>query len=363
MYERRKKNMKTKSLSFRNPSVILLIVMILSTGMLSAQAYKELHPPKENGIWIQPSEEGPAQPVWGFANGIQIGLAPMPGPRGLLRIYTPYLGHKDGTMINFIAVEPIPKGSVFRGLSELEMSSLDSVRGKRMWSSDTPTAVTSRDERYPAKGVITKENGFESLSFYVFVEPFDNGTKVFLRVRFYENKPYEVELSTFVYEGAPEPEYCILTATMGNYARLRNLYLGKEVINSGVIWPDYRESAFTEHESFAVSRMIRDREKRPYFIAAPDEKHPQKADYDASTVNHWKYYGKKATQYWYVPGDESGLEGLVNGRYAYWASTSPIPGGIAYENFELKQGFRNGQTFVFGVTPLNPKKFIHYLQK
>jgi hypothetical protein len=47
---------------------------------------------------------------------------------------------------------------------------------------------------------------------------------------------------------------------------------------------------------------------------------------------------------------------VVNGRYTYWRSKQPVPGGIAFENFELKQRFREGQTFVFGITRRTPRE-------
>jgi len=43
-----------------------------------------------------------------------------------------------------------------------------------------------------------------------------------------------------------------------------------------------------------------------------------------------------------------------NGRFFYWASNSPIPGGIAYENFELVQPYADGTEVWFGVTPETP---------
>ena len=73
-----------------------------------------------------------AEPTWGHAYGLRIGLAHADrGPRGLLRVYTPYLDQPAGRVINFIAVEPTPRGREQRGLSELERSTLDGVRGKR----------------------------------------------------------------------------------------------------------------------------------------------------------------------------------------------------------------------------------------
>lgn len=52
---------------------------------------------------------------WGFANGIRIGIAPLGGPRGLIRIYTPYLEHDEFVVTNFIAFEPIDKAKIIGG--------------------------------------------------------------------------------------------------------------------------------------------------------------------------------------------------------------------------------------------------------
>jgi hypothetical protein len=47
------------------------------------------------------------------------------------------------------------------------------------------------------------------------------------------------------------------------------------------------------------------------------------------------------------------LRVLVNGRAAYWASESPIPGGVAYENFEIIEPFAEGREAVFWIEPLD----------
>ena len=72
-------------------------------------APETLATPEKNGIWLQPAQNTKAQPIWGFANGIRIGIAPLGGPRGLIRIYTPYLEHDEFVVTNFIAFEPIDK--------------------------------------------------------------------------------------------------------------------------------------------------------------------------------------------------------------------------------------------------------------
>lgn len=322
----------------------------------------ELAPVEKNGIWIQPAQGKPARPVWGHVNGIRVGIAPMPGPRGLLRIYTPYLGHEEGKMINFIAFEPVPEGEKRRGFSELEMSRLDQVRGKRFWSANGPDCKEPLPEILPASGIVEQVNGTECLTVYIFSERFNNGARVFSRMRFFENRPYEVELTTNVCADSGGLDKFILTATMGNFARLRTLYLAEGTKSSQDLWPEYRDIHFAPHDFTPVDEMIRDASGGAYFIASPDEKKPQHADYAADTNEHWKYYGGRATQYWYCPDPDPGLTGLVNGRYTYWASQSPIPGGISFENVELNAPFKQGERYIFGVSPVSPAKFIRKIK-
>ncbi len=315
------------------------------------------------GLWIRPNGASDSRPKWGFADGIQVGIAPTGGPRGLLRIYTPYLGQPDDYVMNFIAVEPIPhNGKDIRGLSELEKSQIDGRQGKIFWSSDDDI-LDDADKAVPARGVISTVDGEQQLTVYIFTEKFLNGTEPYLRLKFQESRPYEFEISTFTREnGNPEPDYCIVTATMGNKARLRNLYLKDGTLHSGSIWPNYRLDGFAEHYHIPAERMISGSDGAVWFIAAPDEEDPASTPLAKGTSPGWKYYGATATQYWKKPLPESRTEGLVNGRFAYWASRAPIPGGIAYENFEIKSPFRQGDTFIFGISPLSPERFIESIR-
>src|SRR5690606_4823394 len=110
------------------------------------------------------------------------------------------------------------------------------------------------------------------------------------RLRFYEDRPYEVEIAKYASEGSDELENFIVTATMGNYARLRKLYLKNETQSSTKIWPNYVGDAFTAHAHFPVQDFIDNQKGEVYFVAAPDEKQPQKASYGQDTNHHWKYY-------------------------------------------------------------------------
>lgn len=341
----------------------LACILLFYAHIAWAQSWKKLAPPVEGKKWVQAAQGEPAQPVWGHKNGLRIGLSPLPGPRGLIRIYTPYLGHKSERVMNFLAMEPIVAGSETRGLSELEMSALDKKRGKRFWSSNDSLQTNPLNELFPASGVIESIEGREMLTVFVFCEAFESGAKTYVRLRFYEDRPHEVEIKTYSQVDSRQLDNFIVTATMGNFARLRTLYLKNKTIASEQLWPNYQGDAFTPHAHFSSREWIRDKKGNYYFIAAPNEANPSQATYVAGTAEHWKYYGRKGVQYWMVNKNETGFEGLVNGRYTYWASKAPIPGGISFENFEIKAIFKQGLTMVFGVSPLSSNAFMNRIKE
>jgi hypothetical protein len=91
-----------------------------------------------------------------------------------------------------------------------------------------------------------------------------------------------------------------------------------------------------------------------------DEAHPETVQ-PFGRPHFWDYRGRSVTQYWRVPPDDvrADLVCAVNVRFRYWRSRRAIPGGVAFENIELRQAFRDGQTFVFGITPAPPRKLLH----
>jgi hypothetical protein len=56
-------------------------------------------------------------------------------------------------------------------------------------------------------------------------------------------------------------------------------------------------------------------------------------------------------QTWRVEDPDPALVAQVNGRYTYWMSGHPIPGGIAFENFEIVEPFRPDRELIFQVEP------------
>lgn len=312
----------------------------------------EMTGPEAAGGWLRPSPAFPAEPRWGHVDGIQVGLHPLRGPRGLLRVYAPYLGHPRDRLVNFIAIEPIVAGGDERGFSELEPSSLDDARGKRFWSADTPTDATPRLSMEPARGVVEEIDGVETLTVFVLVERFDSGADVYVRLRFRADRPHELSVVGYRRDNSAPLDYCVLTATMGNFSRLRRLQLADRVVTPAELWPDFDGPAFTEHGRFPLADFSRNAAGDAIVSATPDELEPHNAVYADGTAEHWKYFGERAVQTWRVETPHPELEVLVNGRFAYWNSESPIPGGTSYENFELVEPFAQGREFFFSVEPL-----------
>lgn len=313
----------------------------------------DLHEPEIADGWVRPSASFPAEPRWGHPDGIQVGLDPRSLPRGLLRVYTPYLGHSRTTLLNFIAIEPIPAGQTERGFSELEPSALDGVRGKRFWGADDPGDATPRPDDEPARGVVSTVEGVERLTVFILVERFDNGADVYVRLSFRADQPHAFTLATFRRESSVDLDYCVLTATMGNFPRLRELHLAGRTVTPAELWPGFAGTEFTEHARFPLAQLQRTATGDATVSATPDELEPHAAVYAPDTHEHWKYTGARGVQTWTVADPAEGLEAVVNARSNYWASASPIPGGPSFENFELMEPFRQGREFRFGVEPMD----------
>lgn len=310
--------------------------------------------PVEDGPFLRPAEGVAAEPVWGIKGGIAVGLWPTPGPRGLVRVYAPYLGRPPRSTLNYVAVEPVVKGA--RGLSELERSQRDGVAGKAMWTSDTlADASTPSGPSRPARGVVSTDGGVRTLSVFIGVEPFENGARPLVEVRLREDRPREVGFRVHAAPGGQAMRSCILTATMGNYARLRRLWLREGPKRVDEVYRPFRPvfMGFAEHRQWGPDDLLVV-EGEALVAATTDEADPAGARHGPDVGRGWRYTGRPATQYWRTPM-RPGLVARVNARATYWASRAAIPGGPAYENIELEAPFEAGQEFRFGVTEQSPR--------
>lgn len=295
------------------------------------------------------------QPIWGLRGGLLWAVPPggfraASGPRGLIRVGYPIATNGGYRLINFIAVEPVVRGQ--RGFSELEISSLDDARGKRIW----PVAETGVAQSVLVPGRLSQPApGVEQLEVALRFEPFENGARVRLGVSQRSDAPDEIRLAVRTDTGSAPLEYCILTATMGNLARTRLLWLKDEVVSSLRLYPDYRGTGFTPHRFYTLDRLARTPAGDVLAAITTDEDDPARV-YPFPGRKLWHYDGARVTQYWKKPrgAARDDLHLAVNARHTYWQSRRPIPGGVAFENFELRERFHEGQAFIFGITRKTP---------
>lgn len=343
---------------------LALIALCAAPVQTRAQNVKQTGPDTKTAgpEWIRPSKpDGPL--IWGRKDGIVFGIPSpggLPGPRGLIRVgvISSQTGKPD--LLNFIAIEPVVPGAGSRfsrmAFSELEPSRLDpGKRGKRLWT-DLGRDPSSDAYRGELRQVWGGAHPIERLSVQIDVERYSaNGAHVYLVVSIDSDHPYELRLAVYRYNDSPPIEDLTLTATMGNYERLRLLWLKDRVVDSRKLYSGYSGDAFVEHENYPLDDMLRDGDGDAIVFCTTNEAAPWRVPDTAK--EHWRYrLHRTFTQYWKVmaPDIQPDLRVRVNGRRVYWASHDPVPGGIAFENFEVRQRYKPGQVFIFGLTRKQP---------
>lgn len=330
--------------------------------------------------WIRPANaQSPA--IWGIENGIVFGLWPASmdgskassdgGPRGLIRV-----GYAFKGMIyhlNYIAVEPVVNGKM--EFSEISPSRVDAKWGKFMWAGDEPQPGRFRPGAI-TRGLVTHPDpakpATEELSLYVFMEQFMNGAQPYLKLSIRSDRPEELCLEIFNESSSAPMERCALTATMGNYSRLRLLYLKNRVVHAGELYKGFDDIDFIEKEAYPLAELHRQKNGDIIVAAATDESFaslsawPQQAAY----LDRWRWRYQpffKVTQYWRKEGGQAdaSLHARVNGRARYWGGGSrnkadyiAIPGGPSFENFELREKYYAGQKFYYGITREEAEKVM-----
>jgi hypothetical protein len=354
--------------------VAVLLTILFHTNKLQAQATDKL--------WIRPAHSKSA-PVWGIKNGIVFSIWPSPiegtneentgGPRGLIR-----LGYENkGTVyhINYLAVEPVVDGKM--EFSEISPSQLDNRWGKLMWAGNNenqtdyfPGAKTRGNISHPD----SKHPEVEELSVYIFMERFINGAHPYLKLSIRSDRPEELGIEIFNHKESAQMQRCAITATMGNYSRLRNLYLKDRIVNSKKLYKGFDGIDFVEKQSYPAQQMLRDNNGDLIAIAEPDENFASLTSWPKAYLDrsNWRYRPNvKFIQYWRKESAkyDPSLSIRVNGRAKYWsgASKNPndyinIPGGPAFENFELRENYYPGEQFYFGITTKTPQQIVRSLE-
>lgn len=331
-----------------------------------------------NASWIRPADEK-SPGIWGIRNGIVAGIWPAAiepgkkgsdgGPRGLLRIGYEFMGMIYH--INYIAIEPVVKGKM--EFSEISPSEVDGKWGKFMWAGDTvrtghftPAAGT--------RGVLQEldDPTDETLSWYVFMEKFSNGAHPYLRLSIRRSRPEELVIEVFHHADSAPMERCGITATMGNYGRLRQLYLKDKVIDARELYAGYQDIDFIEKAPYPAEVLARTRQGGFVAMATAGETFAELASWPQEPAYlarwNWRYRPfYMLTQYWRKDdaGRQASLQVRVNGRAKYWSGGSRnaadyinIPGGPSFENFELRESYAPGQKVYFGLSRKTPAQLL-----
>lgn len=144
---------------------------------------------------------------------------------------------------------------------------------------------------------------------------------------------------------------------MGNYERLRLLWLNDRVVDSREFFADDDGDAFVEKYNYPLPEMLRSGDGDAIVFCTSNKHDPGKTE--GNSTAHWVNSPPKLTQYWRVLGYDvdPDLCVRVNARRNYWASKAPVLGGIAFENFELRERCVPGQTFIYGMIEQEPWDF------
>jgi|GEM_PF-203169 len=322
-----------------------------------AAALALLIAPATLGDLIVPADAN-APLIFGVRGGIHLALPPAAldarpegGPRGLVRVGLEI----DGSLhlVNYIAIEPVVDGQ--RGLSELERSS-DGRPGKLLTVRRPLDAPAPNERAAPCAWIIESTPQGKSVRFVIDCEPFANGAHAFVEVALFEKEPLAVRFRTFTAPDSAVMRELVLTATMGNQSRCRDLWLADGVVNSRELYAGYRGDGFVERDNYELGRLQRSHGGSVVVAISPDEIDPRETLPFANGA--WRCTVPWLAQYWRLPRSfvVPGLRCRVNGRSAYWAGKTPIPCGASFENFELIAPFRNGGESWFGFTMDDPRR-------
>lgn len=269
---------------------------------------------------------------WGVQGGIHVALDPVSvdedpcgDPPGLLRVGMPVREGGAYELMNYIAVEPTVNGK----LDQSELLKLP-------FTAEAPVRTTV--------------DNVAAMEVTVRPAPFPNGAHVRLVMQFREDRPGEVRFKIHQEEGSAPIQRCLLTATMGNRARVREVHLARGVITSHQVFGSYRGPDFAPTEDIHPASELQKTEAGDWIVRFTGDE-PDPAATVPFGLPNWHYRGARVMQYWKKPANTPAvnLELRTNARFMYWMTDVQIPGGISFENIDLRDDFVDGEEFVYGV--------------
>jgi hypothetical protein len=299
---------------------------------------------------------------YGFEDGISIGVWPNAGPRGLIRLYAPHVGLAPLRVMNYVAIEPVVRG--VRALPELEKSLLDGQTGTHLVVLAQRPSIwrgSVVDWEAAPEHLVKVSEAAKPFSVWIVSERMRNGAQALLRAEFDPQQPYELRLTTYACPDSAPMQRCILTATMGNYQRLRRLRFKHGVVPISRVYEahDALDSwGFYAAKTWPAADLPQ--HDGAWVFAAQGDGVPLNPEAEARVPPAWRYTGQAAEQYWRVSTQApwaAGVVARVNARRSFWPDRTGqerlIPGGASFENIELDAPFVDGQSWVYGIRRLS----------
>ncbi len=335
-----------------------IVLMILVMFLLLVIFIRVLHPfnPNQNGNnsgqnnqtgvtpvlsngWILP-ELNKDNYVWGLADGIAFGVQKDSKP--------PQMDNAPGGtwapgLIYVMFTDKKGKTYFFNYLAF-------SIIGKNGFDQSEPEKVVFTPVSTKVEGniltVVFETSNFEN-----------NQIPLNVALKIDKNKPKEIEISTSnPLQDSRPVNYVHVSAAAGSLGRIRNLYLGDEVVNSKDLYAGEQPGSgcFYAIKLFDLNKLKTD-SSGVIVYAGNDE---------PGWVGEWgsaiaPYYNKpKFYQYWrkYSGSYNPDLMFTVNGRDRYFTGFAnqcggeEIRGGVTYENFDMLEKYYDDQRFWFGYS-------------
>ena len=303
------------------------------------------HPNLRNDYFVNhfvaPDPNDPqALPIWGHKDGVQIGLAPTGGPQGLIRIYAPHLGNAHPRVINFVSIEPTVRGQSGRDQSELQESrDRPGERGLSFWASETVESGP-RPVKIPA-GIYDAKN--RVLRVFIHTETFANGAKPIVECVFDAKQSRQVHFILHSAQDSAHMQWCTLSATMGNYSLLNRIGLrAGQFKTAQELWKNTQPEAngFMPWKEWGASFLNKTPYRMYYATLTSTFDDPANAEYEADVPPEWRYHGPRSKITWIAEPSANPIV-AVNGRETFYGTDTRIPGGVSFENFEMRIRFRN----------------------
>ncbi len=366
-------------------SAVLVLVVIISFMICGCAPYNaggQITTGSDKSPWICPEPDS-ENPIWGVKDGIAFGVQKNGRPPlmdnapqgtwapGLLYIMwtdddgrTHFFNYIGFTLLSSRGFEQSePSRTKFFADNIGYIDKLNTVRSQYGESSREYRDHVNLDSTPPVElsEAATIVGNVMTVVFRL-SEFQKNDTSVYVIVKINKSRPREIEISSQNMFPQTRPlKYLHVSATAGSLARLRNLWLKNEIVNSKELFEGMKPGpmCFYELKFFGLQRLPLDSQRGITVYADNDETGEWVGEFGSQTA---PFYGRpKFYQYWRkYPGTyREDLKVTVNGRDYYFGGYlnpcgNEIHGGTVYENFDMAEEYYEGQSFWFGYTYVLP---------